>query len=101
MSMLVALDTSEIASAVLDAIAPYLRRTPTEVHPATVVESDQLERASRPARQTFEPGRPRVALDFASLLSARRPHSDGLRGHPRASASAEVSAASEIRISDK
>jgi nucleotide-binding universal stress UspA family protein len=45
MSLLVALDQSEVAAEVLVAIEPYLRSTATETHLATIVEEGEIRHA--------------------------------------------------------
>lgn len=57
MSLLVALDQSDVAPEVLEAIAPYLRRTATEAHLATIVQPGEVRHASRAARPVIEPER--------------------------------------------
>ena len=45
MSLLVAIDQSPVAAELLIAIAPYLGRTSTEAHLATIVEEGEIRRA--------------------------------------------------------
>ncbi len=57
MSLLVALDQSDVAPKVMEAIAPYLRRTDTEAHLATIVQPGEVREATRGARPVIEPDR--------------------------------------------
>lgn len=57
MSLLVALDQSDVAPKVMEAIAPYLRRNATEAHLATIVQPGEVREAARGARSVIEPDR--------------------------------------------
>jgi nucleotide-binding universal stress UspA family protein len=55
MRVLIALDDSEQAEIVVDALAPWLRRSEADVHLASVVDMSHVKAAARAGQPAYEP----------------------------------------------